>query len=298
MPAARASATLVARPSRSSTATSDPVDVVERRSWRGCGAGGAGLRVLRHDPTLRTPDRRSCASGESQNGICGTLAVSPGNPSLVRMTRLDTDAVHLGREDLAALGVHVPPLDLSTTYPLPGVGRGGESYERLATGGRPAADDSLVYQRLWNPNVDRFERSVAALEGLPEAVAFGTGMAALARCSLAASRRAARTSSASARCTAAPTTSSPAACSAPASPGPTPTRSPTRSAPTPGWSWSRPREPDRRPGRHRRRRRGQAGDVPVLVDNTFATPVLQQPAPTVRRWSSTRPPSSSAATAT
>jgi methionine-gamma-lyase len=100
--------------------------------------------------------------------------------------RLETDAVHLGREDLADLGVHVPPLDLSTTYPLPGVERGGRSYETLATGGAPGPDDSLVYQRLWNPNVDRFERSVARLEGLPGAVAFGTGMAALSAALLAA----------------------------------------------------------------------------------------------------------------
>ena len=95
------------------------------------------------------------------------------------MTRLDTDAVHLGREDLTTLGVHVPPLDLSTTYPLPSVEAGGDAYEKLATGGRPGVDDSLVYQRLWNPNVDRFERAVAALERLPGAVAFGSGMAAL-----------------------------------------------------------------------------------------------------------------------
>ena len=99
--------------------------------------------------------------------------------------RLETASVHLGREDLAGLGVHVPPLDLSTTYPLPGVDAGGRSYETLATGGRPGADDSLVYQRLWNPNVDRFERSVAELEQLPGAVAFGTGMAALSAVLLA-----------------------------------------------------------------------------------------------------------------
>ena len=101
------------------------------------------------------------------------------------MRRLDTDAVHLGREDLAGLGVHVPPLDLSTTYPLPSVEDGGQAYERLATGGRPEADDSFVYQRLWNPNVDRFERSVATLESLPGAVAFGSGMAALSATLLA-----------------------------------------------------------------------------------------------------------------
>src|SRR5690606_38135585 len=40
----------------------------------------------------------------------------------VRMTAeilgLDSRAVHLGRADLTAMGVHVPPIDLSTTYPL------------------------------------------------------------------------------------------------------------------------------------------------------------------------------------
>src|SRR5690606_243155 len=34
---------------------------------------------------------------------------------------VETRAVHAGRADLTALGVHVPPIDLSTTYPLPDV---------------------------------------------------------------------------------------------------------------------------------------------------------------------------------
>ena len=97
-----------------------------------------------------------------------------------------TVAVHAGREDLGSLGVHVPPVDQSSTYPLPGVERGGEAYERIAGGGRPLEDDSLVYQRLWNPNVDRFERAVAALEGAQAGVAFASGMAAITACLLAA----------------------------------------------------------------------------------------------------------------
>ena len=32
---------------------------------------------------------------------------------LFGMTHLDTTAVHAGRDDLAGLGVHVPPIDLS-----------------------------------------------------------------------------------------------------------------------------------------------------------------------------------------
>ncbi len=97
----------------------------------------------------------------------------------------DTIAVHAGREDLTALGVHVPPLDQSSTYPLPSVESGGTAYERMATGGRPGDGDSLVYQRLWNPNVDRFERAVAGLEEAEAGVAFASGMAAITACLVA-----------------------------------------------------------------------------------------------------------------
>ncbi len=99
---------------------------------------------------------------------------------------LDTMAVHAGREDLAGLGVHAAPVDLSTTNPLPGVGAGGESYERLAGGGVPGASDSAVYQRLWNPTVGRFEQALAVMERTDQSVAFSSGMAALSACLLAA----------------------------------------------------------------------------------------------------------------
>lgn len=101
------------------------------------------------------------------------------------MTTVDTRAVHAGRDDLRALGVHVPPIDLSSTYPIGDVESGGAAYEQLASGHRPEGAATLVYQRLWNPNVDRFERALAELEGAEEAVAFASGMAALSACLLA-----------------------------------------------------------------------------------------------------------------
>jgi methionine-gamma-lyase len=104
------------------------------------------------------------------------------------MTTVDTAAVHAGRADLTALGVHVPPIDLSTTNPLPGVASGGDAYETLATGGPLPAGASPVYQRLWNPTVARFETALAELEGTAEAVAFASGMAALTATLLAATR--------------------------------------------------------------------------------------------------------------
>ncbi|GAA3899315.1 trans-sulfuration enzyme family protein [Microbacterium invictum] len=98
---------------------------------------------------------------------------------MTRPQHPDTLAVHGGRDDLAALGVHAPPLDLSSTYPLPDVGLGGDSYEALASGGTPIEGGSHVYARLWNPTVARFEEGLARLEGTEAAVAFASGMAAL-----------------------------------------------------------------------------------------------------------------------
>jgi methionine-gamma-lyase len=91
----------------------------------------------------------------------------------------DSLAVHAGRDDLAALGVHALPLDLSSTNPLPGIELGGMSYEVLATGGHPFEGGSNVYARLWNPTVARFEEALARLEHAEEAVAFSSGMAAV-----------------------------------------------------------------------------------------------------------------------
>jgi Cystathionine beta-lyases/cystathionine gamma-synthases len=102
------------------------------------------------------------------------------------MHRIETRAVHAGMEGLAETGSHVPPIDLSTTNPLAGVQAGGDSYENLATGGMLGAGDSAVYQRLWQPGVARFERALADLEGTAESVAFATGMAALSACLMAA----------------------------------------------------------------------------------------------------------------
>ena len=101
------------------------------------------------------------------------------------MLSLDSLAVHAGRSGLTEQGVHAVPIDLSTTAPLPSVHDGGQAYEQMATGGAHVEGQSTVYQRLWNPTVARFEQGVAVLEGAPEAVAFATGMAALSAVLLA-----------------------------------------------------------------------------------------------------------------
>lgn len=90
----------------------------------------------------------------------------------------DTVAVHAGRADFAALGVHAAPIDLSSTNPLPDILHGGDSYESMANGGHPLPNGGNVYARLWNPTVARFEEALAELEHAEAAVAFASGMAA------------------------------------------------------------------------------------------------------------------------
>ncbi len=193
------------------------------------------------------------------------------------MTQLDTRSVHAGRDDLTALGVHVPPIDLSTTYPLPGVAAGGTSYDELTQGNGPDGG-SLVYQRLWNPTVARFEDALAELEHTEGAVAFGSGMAALTAC-LLATVAAGRPHVVAVR---------------PLYGGSDHLLSTGLLGTTVSWAKATEVAAAIRP------ETGlvivetpanptvqlvdisavarQAGDVPVLVDNTFATPVLQQPA--------------------
>lgn len=91
---------------------------------------------------------------------------------------LATEAVHAGREDLARLGVHAAPIDLSTTYPSYDTrDEAARIDEFAATGARP--EGPPVYARLDNPTTARFETALARLEGTESAVAFASGMAAL-----------------------------------------------------------------------------------------------------------------------
>ncbi|MFI6470971.1 trans-sulfuration enzyme family protein [Streptomyces sp. NPDC050516] len=102
----------------------------------------------------------------------------------VDATAVDTLAVHAGREDLAALGLHAPPIDLSTTYPsYDSRGEAARIDAFAATGEAP--EGPPVYGRLGNPTVARFEAALARLEDTEAAVAFASGMAALSAVLLA-----------------------------------------------------------------------------------------------------------------
>lgn len=102
-------------------------------------------------------------------------------------SHFETLAVHAGREDFGSLGVHASPIDLSTTYPLDDLDTATASLDRLLAG-EPLAGNP-IYARLHNPTVARFEQALAQLEGAESAVAFGSGMAALTAVGLAARER-------------------------------------------------------------------------------------------------------------
>jgi cystathionine gamma-synthase len=77
--------------------------------------------------------------------------------------RIETLAVHAGREVDAATGAVTPPIHLSTMF------------EREADGSYPRG---YFYSRIANPNRDALEKCLAALEGGAAAAAFSSGSAA------------------------------------------------------------------------------------------------------------------------
>ena len=79
--------------------------------------------------------------------------------------RIQTLAVHAGNEPDPATGAVAPPLHLSTTF------RHGPAGERIA---------GYEYQREGNPTNDRLREALMALEGGEEALTFASGMAAMA----------------------------------------------------------------------------------------------------------------------
>ena len=114
--------------------------------------------------------------------LAGSFLMSD-HPSRPHST--DTRAVHAGRDDLRQLGVHALPIDLSTTYPFESLDGAVASLDAMMEGQGPT-DGGPIYSRLYSPTVGRFENGLAALEGTDASVAFGSGMAAITAALLAA----------------------------------------------------------------------------------------------------------------
>lgn len=90
---------------------------------------------------------------------------------------LQTQAVHAGRDDFRELGVHAPPLDFSTTHPVRTLESGRDSIDQLSQGAADA--ESPIYARLHNSTVFRYECALAQMENAEAGVAFASGMAAI-----------------------------------------------------------------------------------------------------------------------
>lgn len=199
------------------------------------------------------------------------MTSDPSQPSGALRTR----AVHAGREGLREIPAHVPPIDLSTTYPVADLAATQADLDAWASGQTRPEDP--IYGRVHNPTVRRFELAVADLEGTQDAVAFASGMAATSACLLALCRE------------------------RPHVVGVRPLYGGTDHLLESGLlgttcTWAAPGEVGgavredtglvvlETPGNPTLSQVdiaavvAQAGDVPVLVDNTFATPVLQRPA--------------------
>ena len=82
---------------------------------------------------------------------------------------------------------YAAPIDLSTTYPINDLE--GERDNLLAMAHGEAPQGGSVYARLHNPTVARFESAMALLERGDDAVAFASGMATLTAILLAAKAR-------------------------------------------------------------------------------------------------------------
>lgn len=88
-----------------------------------------------------------------------------------------TRSVHLTEEVDAATRSIVPPVAANSAYAYPDV----ETWRAAALG----ESDGHIYSRNTNPTTDRLERKVAALEGAAAATSFATGMAAISSTLLA-----------------------------------------------------------------------------------------------------------------
>ncbi|ELY97929.1 O-acetylhomoserine aminocarboxypropyltransferase/cysteine synthase family protein [Natrialba asiatica] len=82
-----------------------------------------------------------------------------------------TRSVHAGQEADPETGARAPPIHQTTSYTFPDADTAAERYA--------LEDDGYIYSRISNPTVETLEDRLVSLEGGAGAVATGSGMAAL-----------------------------------------------------------------------------------------------------------------------
>ena len=122
-------------------------------------------------PTNSAVSTNSASSTNSENSAGAASPVPPVDLSSVDLSSIDlssmavaTRAIHAGQEPDAATGAVVPPIYMTSTFKQDGVGglRGGYDYSRSV-----------------NPTRDSFDTQLAAIEGARHALAFSSGLAAI-----------------------------------------------------------------------------------------------------------------------
>lgn len=94
-----------------------------------------------------------------------------GQARQARQASQATDAVWAGEEQLLLTGATTVPVSLGVAHGYPDV----ESWQAVALGQAPGH----IYARNTNPTVDAFEQKIRALEAAEDATSFSTGMAAI-----------------------------------------------------------------------------------------------------------------------
>jgi O-acetylhomoserine (thiol)-lyase len=96
---------------------------------------------------------------------------APPTGDLRRGTRFGTRAVHADGPADPATGARAPPIHQTTSYEFPDADTAADRYA--------LADEGHIYSRISNPTVSRLEDAIAGLHDAPAAVATASGMAAL-----------------------------------------------------------------------------------------------------------------------
>ena len=189
----------------------------------------------------------------------------------------ETKQVHAGQTPDIATNARALPIYQTTSYTF------NSTEHAAALFG--LAEPGNIYTRIMNPTQDVVEQRIAALEGGVAALLAGVRPGRRARSRSSTSPRRATTSCPARGSTAAPTTCSTTRCPSSASRSAS-SRTPTtwivarrRSGPTPRRSSARPSPTRRTTSSTFPKCRGVAHEngVPLIVDNTVATPYLIQP---------------------
>ncbi|MEW6684613.1 MAG: aminotransferase class I/II-fold pyridoxal phosphate-dependent enzyme [Candidatus Edwardsbacteria bacterium] len=85
--------------------------------------------------------------------------------------KMNTKVVHGGLKPDPATGAHVPPIYQTSTFVFKNAEEGAALFAKKKEG--------YIYTRLGNPTISALERKVAYLEGAEEGLAFASGMAAI-----------------------------------------------------------------------------------------------------------------------